>query len=140
MSRPIAGWRWRPLIAGFAHLDPIRAYRQLNFAPESIATLATQFFSVAVALVLVVTMRDFRPILWGLVAQSAGYVVILAPVGAPVAMKLAFSKEYAARLAAFAWAFDDQTGWCCLPPARVIASRSAARWACVNSRSMARRC
>lgn len=101
----VGAYRWLalvPLIAGFAHLDPIRAYRQLNFAPESIATLATQFLSVGVALVLVITMRDFRPILWGLVAQSAGYVVI-SHLLARRRYELAYSKEYAARLATFAW-------------------------------------
>lgn len=101
----VAAYRWlslAPLISGFVHLDSIRAYRRLDFAPDSIANFAAQFLSVAVALALVYAMRDFRPMLWGLIAQSVAYTAASHLV-ANRRYEISFAKSQLSRLAAFAW-------------------------------------
>jgi O-antigen/teichoic acid export membrane protein len=73
-----ASYRWlalAPLTLGFAHLDTIRAFRGLMFARDAVANFVSQGIGVAVALGLVVVMRDYRPMLWGLIVQCALYAL-----------------------------------------------------------------
>lgn len=59
-----------PFIAGFAHLDPIRAQRRLNFMPTTVADLIPKILTVAAVIPLAFYLEDYTIMLWLIILQA----------------------------------------------------------------------
>lgn len=101
----LSAYRWLalfPLIRGFAHLDMVRAQRQLRFAPSILVDVGSQAASLAIAWPLAIWLGDHRVALGVILAQAVAFVVG-SHIVARRPYQLRWSGEVISRFARFGW-------------------------------------
>lgn len=91
-----------PLIRMFTHLDTFRVQREMNFNIEIYANIISQVVGLIVAGLFAYYTRDYKSVLWGVIAQSLALVAITHMM-ATRPFRVGWHKEYATRALSFGW-------------------------------------
>lgn len=91
-----------PLIMGLVHWDYRRQQRESDFRGEGRIVVVAEVTSLIVTILAALAARDFTAILYGLVARSL-MTVAMSHMVAQRPYRLGHAREYAPRLARFAW-------------------------------------
>lgn len=65
-----------PLLRGLSHFDILRDQRNMKFSSTALATATPPLVSLATAFVLVFFFKDYRLMLWAIIAQEVTYVIL----------------------------------------------------------------
>lgn len=102
LARDIMVLAIAPLIMGLVHWDYRRQQRESDFRGESRIVLTAEVVSLVATMAAVLWVRDYRAILYGLIARSLA-TVILSHIVARQRYGLGYNAKHAPRLARFAW-------------------------------------
>ncbi len=91
-----------PLIRGFVHLDPKRLHRRLDYWRDVVSELVPQLVMILIAWPLALWLNDFSTMLWLLVVQVVGMVLL---THALAERRYAWSLNYSVlkRMLTFGW-------------------------------------
>lgn len=91
-----------PLGGGLLHLDMCRVQREMDYAPATKVNLATNILTLVIAFPLAYLMRDYRAMLWIIVAKVV-INVVLSHLIAERSYSLAWYGKYVRRAFSFGW-------------------------------------
>ena len=87
---------------GFLHLDIYRAQRAMNFRPVAITEVSAYLLSTALGVWLALELRDYRAMLYALLAQQA-LLTLVSHLAAKRGYRLGWDRALVGRAFAFGW-------------------------------------
>ena len=91
-----------PFMRGFLHLDIYRAQRAMNFRPVAITEVSAYLLSTALGVWLALELRDYRAMLYALLAQQA-LLTLVSHLAAKRGYRLGWDRALVGRAFAFGW-------------------------------------